>query len=475
MTRSIKIFCSVVCLLGVLFIGVGYAALTGSLTVTGSASYREVPYEGIYISHVTVEAASGVTVSEFDYSKPTNLHTVFDVSRSGATVTFAVTVTNNSDITYWYRECGAYDTYASNGLIGQANGIAIVTKDQNAANSSAFDSSDWVPPQTTRVFYATYTFGSAATGPVETMVKFDFGMRLTSVQDGLAGILNDADSYEYLVKAFDEKYAETGQTVIGNVGDDAHIFDNLFGSDLTVDVNGVEKPVTIMIARENVDGKDTGDTFSGNSSLSGCEYTIYVTVDDLDNPGGQATVYAVSYTKGADGQWYQIGQLYQGTSTVQDYDSTTDTYEGAFDVDSWKADKMTYTVFGTLSYEVANPYAQPEYQGDTIEELMSAEINDFRNKTDTIKDTLKAICNIVYSYSSNNGSYTESVNLGNSSKPGYAALKSAFEELKPYCEINNGAQDVRITKVEGLTRADLIRMLEQLETAYEYYLAVNGE
>ena len=32
-----------------------------------------------------------------------------------------------------------------------------------------------------------------------------------------------------------------------------------------------------------------------------------------------------------DGTWYQIGELYEGTCTVEDYDSSNDAYEGAFD------------------------------------------------------------------------------------------------------------------------------------------------
>ena len=50
-------------------------------------------------------------------------------------------------------------------------------------------------------------------------------------------LLNDKNSeygYNYLANAFDKKYSETGSKVIGNVGDDEAIFNNMFGSNLTI-------------------------------------------------------------------------------------------------------------------------------------------------------------------------------------------------------------------------------------------------
>ena len=474
MTKSMRIFSAAVCLFAVLFLCIGYAAVTGTLVITGNVSYKEQPYNGVLITNVQYQTSNGLELKEYSFSKPTNLQMTANVAGSNASITLEVTVYNQSDSTQWFQGVAAFPDYGSNSLIGTTLGITISTKDTYGSNATLFDEEDWVPPQTSRSFYVTYHFGSMAIGTVSTMIKFDFGMRIASVQDGVLGILNNPTTYSYLVNAFEEAYQESGTTVLGNVGDDKKIFDNLFGSNLTVTVDGVEKPVTIMIARENVDGNETsGDDYSANSALQGCEYTIYVTVDDLSSPGGQATVYAVTYTH-REGGWYQIGELYEGTTTVVDYDKTDADYDGAFDVSQWRAVKKNYTILDSLTYPVGDPQAQKEYQCFTIEDLMTAPINDFRNKTDQIKGKLADACKVVYSYTNVNGQYRESINTATQNKPGYAALKSAFDELKPYLQINNGAADVRLLdSITNLTRAELIWRLEALETAYKYYQEVN--
>ena len=476
MTKPIKLFCSIVCLLATLFIGVGYAAISGSLNITGTASYREQPYVGLYISNVTVVSASKVTVTENKIAKPTNLTSAFQVSSSGATVTLAIEVTNNSDMTYWYQSCEGMDGVESNDLLNKYGGITISTADHQGEEDS-FNQDDWVPPaegdvSTVRTFYATYSFGANATGEVTLMINFKFGKRLDAVQDGFENILNNESTYEYLVAAFNEEYKNNmGSTVLGNIGEDAEIFDNLFGPDLTVNVNGEEKPVTIMIARENVDKRDSGDAYP-DGGPQGCEYTIYVTVDDLDN-GKEATVYAVTYTCGSDGKWYQIGELYEGTSSVGTYKGN----EGAFEIERWKANQKSYEVMNGLSYQVANPSAQPEYQCSTIEQIMTAPMNDFKNmwNNDDVKKQMQAICKTVYNYTGQNKYSGREENENNKNKPGYAALKAAFDQFEPYLQINNQASDVRL--LDDLTdvyRSELISKAEKLFEAYEYFLEVNS-
>ena len=58
-------------------------------------------------------------------------------------------------------------------------------------------------------------------------------------------------------------------------------------------------------------------------------------------------------------------------------------------------------------------------------------------------------------------------------KDGYDSLKIAFDKIKPYCYIGNGAQEVKIQNANSLTRGELIPMLEAIQHAYDYYLAVN--
>ena len=466
-------------LLSFMFCGllIGYAAVADTLTVSGAVNYKEKPFEGIYISDVSVYSQNGASSLDADVIKPTNLQTVVNATSRNATVTYEITVYNNTDITYWYLGVEAFEQYGSNSLLGTANGVFVTTKDTSAQNSAAFDSSDWVPPKTTRVFYATYTYGSSAQGEISLLLNFNFGIHIDAVHDGFLAVLNDKTSslgYYYLSGLFDDKYQESGRTVIGNVGDDAKDIKNLFGSNLTINIDGQEKPVTLMIERRNVDGNaSSGDKYS-TGSLAGCEYTVYITVDNLSSPGSKATVYAVSYTCDANGVWRQIGELYEGTSTVKDYENGDETYDGAFDVSSWRATQKDYSVTANISYKVGYPQGTEYDKLNTIDQLMSTKDQEFYNKVNNNSQALlKPVCQILYSYRHNGGSYIESVNTANAEKGGFYALKAAFDKIKPYCLIANGAQEVKIQNASSLTRADLICLLEEIQNAYDYYLEVN--
>lgn len=464
-----------------IFSCIGFALLSDDLSISGSASLEAAEPEGIYISNVELHSTNGMSPASEDIMLPTSLRTNWNVYAKNATVTYAVTVHNKTDMTYWYLGTEFLTETANNSLINKTGGIIISTKDTDAANSDGFNTSDWIPPQTERTFYATYTFGANAQGVLTTLVNFSFGFNMVSVSDGFLKVLNDKVTdygYEYLANAFESQYKENNSTVIGNLGNDKTIFDNLFGSNITVNVDGQDLPVTILVDRKNVDGKTgSGDTYDSNSSLTGCEYTVYITTDNLNPPDGNTvTVYAVSYTCDANGNWYMIGELYEGTCpVVKDYDTSTEKLEGSFDVSKWTATQKEYTVINGVTYKVGYLYQGTEYDKyTTIEQLMSKFDQELYNKVNNNSQTLlKAVCTTLYSYKHNNGKYDEYENAANVSNPGYADLKKAFDRLKPYCYIGNGAQEVKLQNANSLSRAELIQMLEAIQFTYDYYLEVN--
>ena len=462
-----------------LFTLIGYAKLSRPLYLEGNADIDPPEPKGLFISAVEIYSMSGVSSAEESITLPTSIQSKLNVSARNATVTYKITVSNKTDLTYWYLGT-KYEKDGSNALINTTGGITITTTDGASTDSTAFNTYDWVPPQTDRVFYATYIFGANAQGHVSTLVNFSFGLTVSSVSDAFLKVLNDKVSdfgYYYLADAFDENYAESESKVLGNVGTDKEIFTNLFGPSITVNVNGVNVPATFLVERRNVDGKsNTGDRYDGNGAPSGCEYTVYVTVEDLNNPGGTATVYAVSYTCDSSGVWYMIGELYEGTCQKTDYDSTTKDYEGGFDVTTWTATQKEYTVINNVTYKVGYTQQGTEYDRyTTIEQLMSKFDQEFYNKVNNNSATfLQTVCKTLYSYHHNNGPYIESVNAANVANPGYADLKRAFDRIKPYCLIANGAQEVKLQNANTLSRAELIQILEDIQKSYEYYLAVNA-
>lgn len=489
MSNAKKIIIITWLIISSLIISVGYAAYSTTLHITGETSATPAPFKGVYIYDVQVVPSGSAKSNSYEYIHPTTLKTDVEAS-SNSTITYEITVHNNTDATYWYLGMDLSEKYGNNTSIGGYNGITITTKESTSDTTQTFDDSDWVPPQTMRKFYVTFKFGSGATGKnIQNLVVFNFGTQILSVKDEFLKVLNDKTSeygYKYLVEEIEKNYAESGSTSIGNIGEDKQVFNNLFGPNLTVNVDGENKPVTIIVDRKNVDGKTTGDSYS-NANPSGCEYTLYITVDNLD--GSTATVYAVSYTCGSDGVWRQLGELYEGTSSTEPYDNSGNM---GLDVESWRAVPKTYTLADGITYKVG--YIQGSTEANnagangtdfwrTINELMGdpeatkgqVDNNFYNNITNKGQDLLlKPVCLIIYSYKhGSNGQWVESDNTANMNKEGYAALKKAFDKIKPYCYIGNGAQEVKIQNATTLPRAEIVPMFEEIYNAYQYYLSVN--
>ncbi|MBQ2768859.1 MAG: hypothetical protein IJF44_02660 [Clostridia bacterium] len=416
------------------------------------------PKETLHITAVELLSSSGAENVSVHFTHPTYLATTISTSRTGGNVTYKVTVWNNTGVTYWYLGPSFEQDFESNNLIGISNGITVTTKDNSDDTGSTFNNADWVPPYTTRDFYITYGFGSSAQGLyLSTLLMLEFGIKMDAVHDQFLAILNDrtsANGYHYLTEIFEQRYEETGSTVIANVGEDEEIFDNLFGGQLTINVDGEVKPVTMMIRRENVDGRTTGDNY--DSGLTGCEYTLYITVDALDSPTGEAIVYAVSYSSGGvgitDGTWYQLGQLYEGTAPLESYGNGV-----AFDYTQWEATAKEYEFIGGKTYKVGYDQGDQYDKLKTIEQIMSANDQDVFNDIDNT-GVLRKVYSIVYSSSNYN-------------KPGYEGLRTAFESAAPFYDVYNGGQEVKVRR--NATRAEILPYMIAIQHALDYYNQVN--
>ena len=246
------------------------------------------------------------------------------------------------------------------------------------------------------------------------------------------------------------------------MGSDKKIFDELFGRDLTIVVDGVEKPLTILIERKNVDGKSTGDSYDnhgGNNDLKGCEYTMYLTVDDVSSSGGKATVYAITYTQDNSGNWHKIAQLYEGTCTKVDYDTSIEGYQGAYDVSSWTASAKEYQLTEDISYKVGQANGDQYDIIKDLETLMSTTDNDIFNELDNTKFFKK-----VYDVLQANNDPNDQA---------YMNLYIAFQNASPYYVIYNNGQEIKTKR--NCTRAEIIGYIVDINEALEYYYQVHGK
>ena len=424
--------------------------------IVGVNEFNYDPGETLYISDMSLYSATGSSDElNFSYILPTNVVLNGAVASSGSSVTYKVTVFNNTDVTYWYIG-PKIPEYGTNSLLN-SGAVSVTTKEKPSDTSNTFNTSDWIPPRTVRDFYVTYTFAQGATvSNLDLLVNYYFSIRIDGVQDEFLKILNDtvsANGYHYLAGEFDDKYAESGSDVISNVGE-KEVFDNLFGGDLMIDVDGVQTPVTVVVQRKNVDGKTSGDSYIGDGAPTGCEYTVYVSTDPM-LAGGTASVYAISYTRDPYGVWHQIGQLYEGTANV------VNTADGpVIDVNSWVADPNTYEVCDGIEYKVAQQNGTSYDLLKTIEEIMSTDDQEIFNKIDNSR-LFKRVYDIIYSAENINSEAPEVVNL-----------RRAFEAASPYYVIYNNGQEIKVVREGG--RSEILPYLIEISEALDYYNEVHN-
>ena len=436
------------------FIVVGYASLSDVMMINGMASFVPKP-KGVYITKVEVVASNGVSDVNTDYISPTNVISVVN-SLGGGSITYRITVENTSNSTNWYRGTVVVDDLAgvNNGLVGTGGGINVITKDKIDGQNGSFNTDDWLPPLSTREFYAVYNFGSNVKGEISTLINFSFGVRVASYGDGFLAILNDPEKYAILSSSFDSMYSKNGSTIISNVGVDKAFITSLFGTEIMLD----GKPVTIAIERLNVDQNDsTGDRYSPTGPY-GCEYTIYVKTDD-------GRVHAVSYVlDGETGLWRQIGEFYEGTAGTATYtDSEGGRNSTTINVDSWIAAPKEYEMFEYDGFSVKYLVGQTQ-TGDQfdryqkIDQLMGCSDQDIYNALNggKIRELLYRTKQIIDRYP--NSELTE-IHL----------LQQAYDEMMNYYHTTQNVGEYIMNPPNEWTRAEIIAALESFQQALEYY------
>ena len=424
----------------------GYAALSDKLGISGNLGAEAQPPTGVYIKSVEVYNTSAADSIECGYTYPTNHKVSVDSRVTNGSVTYKITVHNNTDVTYWYIGPRWDTSYNQNTLIDQSDGINIRTMDHPTDTTETFNPDDWIPAQTERDFYVRYTYGANAQSACVTMVNFKFDIKMDAVHDEFLAVLNNTSSYEQLTGVFESEYAKDGSTSIST---ESHpeFFASLF-SDLMVNIDGTEREASVVIRRDNLDGDATsGDSYSG-SGPDGCEYTLYITVESL-TPGTSPTVYAIAYSKGANAMgpnWYQVGELYEGTAQIGS--------DGSINYDTWIATHKTYEIADGITYLVGAPNGDQYDIMKTLDQLISAEDQDVFNQIDNTNIFKKAY-DIIQKHAT-------------SDDPAVEGLRMVFQDAsKFYINYNNG-QEFKVVR-NTYTRAEIIYALKNIQSAMDYY------
>ena len=394
--RSTGFFMAIVMLVMSCFACIGYAAITDRLEMRGSVNVT-MP-EGLFISEIVVKGSTDVdhqSVSFLPYT--TTVSAIIDkkndtTTTSGGsswwpnwgqttttttytgTVTYEITVYNNTKYEYAYR-----GLYYQNSEYNNSK-VSTTPSDSVLGIETSFPNGSLVASRGKLVFYVTYTVGKSMDDETDwrTLLNYQFGINVDSIDKAadivhqkFLNILNTTSTYTQLVDVLDDKFdgeQEWTSNYVGNVGNavdnDMMTVETLFAGHLTMMVNGQPQKAWVIIKHENLDGNEmTGDDYTvrfnqyGDITYKGCEMTLYMTVDKLDNANSWAPVYATVFTCDRDengnivGGWYKVGDSYYGEANVVGYKGEYGA-TGSFVTDNWKSYSSSYQVAGDYTYSI---------------------------------------------------------------------------------------------------------------------------
>ena len=349
MKKIAHILLCVVFSLSLLIPTFGYAATSGTLSAGVKAA--AVPQKNVFIYDAELLGHSNANVynTKINGYTKTILNSTTDLgSNAQATLTYRIKLFNNSEFVYTFNQV-IYLT--GDGTYDNENITFTLTN---------LEKGDEIAAKGYLTFDITFSYASSTiTNTVlNSVLNFEFvpasefipDVAVHNALDKFKLILNDANDYSSLITRMNNAENRLNDTYIGNVvganNGDTELLNNLFTEDginyLTLEINGQKTSVTAMIKRDNIDGNAATGDENGN------EMTIYLTADDISkNQGsilspGSVDVFAVVFTKsGANGEWTQFGDMYEGEATVNNYETGSPgglfTRRDSFNTDTWRA------------------------------------------------------------------------------------------------------------------------------------------
>lgn len=166
---------TVALVISVCFLGIGYAAITRTISVSGSSEYTAPVYDTLVITSVTTVEGKTVDSETHYHVAPTNVMTVLSAS-AGKTVTYKITAHNYSEeFTYIYMGTVAdaefYETANKVSISASADSIGGSPMPNNP--SANYSTGTPVAPGEDFEFYATYTVRESVSSG-ELMVNYLF-------------------------------------------------------------------------------------------------------------------------------------------------------------------------------------------------------------------------------------------------------------------------------------------------------------
>ncbi len=328
-------------LLSSLFLCVGYAALTDTLLLSGTASATPGAY--VYISKTELRSGSATDIAKSGTVLSSRV--TLDNSASSQTV-IRVTLKNNTEYPYTFNGITyteGPDTYDNTAISVSAN----IDKGAELASGA----------ETTFDVTFKYKSGVSTNKVLNSIINISYIPASEYIPEiavktsiGRFGeILNDETTYNTLITAMDTTSSGRRNTsyignVVGATDADTAAVNNLFTENgknlLTLEIGGVETNVTAMIKREDIGGSTDK------------EMVIYMTGQEITgnifNPA-TVQVFAAIYVQTESGEWVQKGTLYEGTATTNPYYISLSC--NSFNTDTWRSAQTYHGVASGATIE----------------------------------------------------------------------------------------------------------------------------
>ncbi len=342
----------------VLFSGIGYAALSDEMNITGTLQASEP--EALYITEIK-NVLGSVSEPLYEIASYTVVRSSITLgSNSSDTVTMEITVKNNTSEPYGFnaiRYTYGDQTFSNSGIEIKTDMVRKI-EDPNAEDGY---SGTKIEPGDTHTFTATFKYKDNVLSAPEliSLINYEFlpwdDIIADSAPDaGVAGdaldqfedILNNVDDPNSHQKLLDQmaKHEEADRyspDYIANFdsanADDKAVIEELFGTDsLKVVIDGVETEVRLIIKQKEV-----------SSTSDGMEFVVFITTHSLQRNDAivegslfnrkyyASPIYAAVFSVSDDGVWGSMGDMYIGRGEINQYNGWPGS--GSFDTETWRS------------------------------------------------------------------------------------------------------------------------------------------
>lgn len=364
MSKGVKVLVAAFLSFSIFFIGIGFAAVSDTLNISGSVTVLKPPksYDYLYVSRADITTPKtgesvGVHDGSTNLSQPLGWATFtldFTGAKENAPVTRSVNVdvTNASGSAYLFKELQCLvvgnDSYSPTASVtsgnlntGTVNSEGEVVDDGQATKIEPYQSINNIALNVTSTVSAKLTltlnfvFGFAGEADKE---EAENKATVKNAVAKLEEALNNSTMFNNITKEMGKNGAlgwlgmgNYVGNVVGSQESDTELIEEIFDDTLnsvTFEDNGASNKCTVMIKYENI-----------TSSYSGSEMTLYLTTTELSETshGDDVTVYAVVIAKNSStGIWAQYGDIYKGWASTNDYRGYGSN-SNSFDTGSWRS------------------------------------------------------------------------------------------------------------------------------------------